>query len=80
MNLGVGALRELFKKGMVQEDATMRLRGNLFWKNNVIYKPIADNLPHYFEELNVGDLRMNILGLEGMSRLRMTWDWEEVEN
>jgi len=41
MNLGVGALRELFKKGMVQEDATIRLRGNLFWKNNVIYKPMS---------------------------------------
>ena len=80
MNLGVGALRELFKKGMVQEDATMRLRGNLLWRDNSIHKPIVDSLPHYYEELFTGDVRMNVIRLEGIGRLRITWAWDEIEN
>jgi len=78
MNLGVGAMKKLREKGLIYEDATIRLLGKLLWREKSIDKPVVNTLPHYYEGSMEGDVRLNLLGLKGMGKLQIVWDWENI--
>jgi len=66
MNLGTGAMRALFQLGLVHEDGIIHLRGILSWREHSIDRPIVEALPCRYESYITRDIRLNVLGLDGM--------------
>ena len=65
MNLGTGAMKALFRLGLVDEDSFYRLRGALYWRNTSIQRPIVDNLLYQIEAGHLAGTELIGIGRNG---------------
>ena len=83
--LGSGAKNKLKKLNCINDRTDKngrkqyyRLKGTFHNKDKSLDRPVAEDVPDYYEKPLKGDVRINILGAKGMDALDVNIVWSKI--